>query len=188
MPTSFTLADQNVLDLLADVMRDRHQPLYDAGVKVGVVMAVNDTGDAVTSGGYPCFAKIKVQPLIDRLLTGYDARLLIDLDKWDNRLRHRQRIALLDHELSHLELAEYAYAPVLDADNRPTGEQEIVNVERDDLDRPKLRLRHGDMNAGDSFAQVIARNGEDAIEWLNYAKAHEFAERALVGEFEGAGR
>lgn len=48
MSTSFSLADQDVTDLLDDVMRDRHRPLFDAGVKVGVIMAVSDTGDAVT--------------------------------------------------------------------------------------------------------------------------------------------
>jgi hypothetical protein len=186
MPTSFSLADQDVLDLLDDVMRDRHRPLFDAGVKVGVVMAVSDTADAVTHAGHSCYAKIKVVPLIDRLTKGFDAQLLIDLRKWRDELRHRQRIALLDHELSHLELAEYAYAPVLDGDNRPTGEQEIVGVERDDLDRPKLRLVKGDVNAGDGFARVIERNGEDALEWLNYTKAHEFAERAAAGELAGA--
>ena len=186
MSTSFSLADQDVTDLLDDVMRDRHRPLFDAGVKVGVIMAVSDTGDAVTDGGHGCYAKVKVVSLKDRLTKGFDAELLIDLRKWRDELRHRQRVALLDHELSHLELTEYAYAPVLDSDNRPTGEQEIVGVERDDLDRPKLRLVKGDVQAGDAFAAVISRNGEDSLEWLNYTNAHHFAERALVGEHEPA--
>lgn len=183
MSASFSLADQNVLDLLADVMRERHRPLYDAGVKVGVIMAVSDTGEAVVHAGHACYAKIKVVPLIDRLTKGFDAQLLVDLRKWDDDLRHRQRVALLDHELSHLELTEYAYAPVLDADNRPTGEEQIVGVEKDDLDRPRLRLVKGDVNAGDGFAAVISRNGEDALEFLNAAKFHEFAERARDGEY-----
>lgn len=184
MSTSFSLADQAVLDLLADVLRERHRPLYDAGVKVGVIMAASDTGEAVTHAGHGCYAKVKVVPLKDRLTKGFDAELLIDLDKWENKLHHRQRVALLDHECSHLELTKYAYAPVLDADGRPTGEDGIVGVEKDDLDRPKLRLVKGDVNAGDGFAKVIERNGEDALEFLNATNFREFAERARDGEYD----
>lgn len=177
MPVSYSAADQDVLDLLNDVMRECHRPLFDAAVRVGVLMAVNDTGDAVTGGGYPAYAKIKVISLKDRVLKCVDAEVVIDLHEWD-RFTPAVREALLDHELSHIVLKAFSYEPVLDADGEPTGEVEIL-FEKDDQGRPKLKARRGDFNAGDAFERVIARRGRDALEFLNAKRFDEFAEAAI---------
>jgi hypothetical protein len=123
-------------------------------------------------------ATVRVVSLKDRVFKPIDAEMLIDLEAFDG-LTGRQKKALLDHELAHLELKEFTYFPVLDSDGQPTGETEI-RFEKDDLDRPKLRLRKGDANFGDAFATVIQRNGRAAVEFLNAKKFNEFADRALA--------
>jgi hypothetical protein len=182
MPVSYSTADQDVLDRLADVMREFHRPLFDAGVRVGVLVAVSD-GDApaVVGHGYPALATIKVVSLKDRVTKGIDAELLLDLREYE-RLTAGQQAALLDHELSHIALKECSYLPVLDARGQPTGETQIAGVERDDLDRPKLRAVKGDVSAGDGFRQVIRRHRESAIEFINAARFRQFAEAAARGD------
>ena len=182
MPATYSTADQDILDRLAEVMRSFHRPLYDAGVRVGVLLAASDTGHAVTHGGYPALATIKVVSLKDRVHKQTDAELVIDSREWDE-LPGASRDALLDHELSHLELKKYGYSPVLTADREPTGETQI-HFERDDLDRPKLTSVKGDWNTGDGFAAVIARHGRAAVEFRNIEAARRHAERALSGEAE----
>lgn len=176
MSTSFSLADQSVLDLLADVMRERHRPLYDAGVLVGVIMAASDTGDAVVHGGYKVLATVRAISLKDRVYKPIDAEVLIDLQAYDE-LSYRQKMALLDHELSHLELKKWGYAPVRDAAGELTGEEEI-RFEKDDLGRPTLRLKNGDFHCGDGFDSVIRHWGDDAAELANIMAAHARATRA----------
>jgi hypothetical protein len=180
MPTTYATADDDVTEFLADVMRRYHPPLFDAAVRVGVLMAASDTGDAVTHGGYPALATIKVISLRDRVHKQIDAELVIDRRKWDELPRASQE-AVLDHELSHIALKEFGYAPVLDADGKPTGETDI-RFERDDLDRPKLVTVKGDWNTGDGFAAVIRRHGRSAVEFLNIEAARRNAERALEGD------
>lgn len=180
MPTTYTTADQGVCDLLADVMRGHHPPLYDACVRVGVLFAANEKGPAVKAGGYPAFACMRVVSLKDRVTKAIDAELVLDRDEW-GRLSPASQRALLDHELSHIALADYRYAPVLDAAGEPTGEVRIL-FERDDLGRPKLATVRGDFNAGDAFGAVIRRHGRAAVEFLNAKRFGEYAERALLGD------
>ncbi len=181
MPTTYTTADDDVIELMKEVMRRHHTPLFDAAVRVGVLMAASDTGDAVTHGGYPALATMKVVSLKDRVLKGVDAEMVIDRRAWEE-LPEASREAVLDHELSHIALKKYGYAPVKDSHGEPTGELEI-SFERDDLDRPKLGSVKGDWNTGDGFAAVIQRHGRAAVEFLNIEAARRKAEAALRGEF-----
>lgn len=176
MPTTFRKADDDVLGLLAKVMRDHHPDLLEAGVLVGVVMASNPSGDAVKHHGAPAFACIKVVSLRDRVTKGTDAELLIDADKWAD-LRPRQQLALLDHELAHLKLKKSWRRDILDENDEPTGETEL-KWEADDLDRPKLKTIPGDWDSGDGFARVVARWGSDAIEYENIARCKARADQA----------
>ncbi len=170
MPTTYTAAEPEVNDLLAQVMERHHKPLHEAGVRVGILMA-----SELKAGGYPAYATIKIVPLKDRLSKQYDAELVIDAHEWES-LRERHRRALLDHELSHLQLAKA----------RMTGEHSEITkggivFERDDLGRPKLKTVKGDWHGSDGFKDVVARNGNWAIEFLMAKRVHTFATAARDG-------
>lgn len=177
MPVSYGLAESDILDLLAEIMFDYHRPLHDAGVRVGVILAKADDRvvDAIVRKKHPLYAEIKVVPLIDRLTKGFDAQLLIDRRKYYD-LRLESQKALIDHELSHIELAAYAYHLQEDKYGKATGEREI-SCERDDLDRPKLKSVPGDADAGDYFARVVRTWGVHAVELKNIRAAHAAIEK-----------
>ena len=154
--------------LIGDMMSKYHQSLNDAGVRIGVLFAANPEGPAVKHGGYPAHATIKVMSLKDRVTKGYDAELMVSEESWDG-FDEDQRAALVDHELTHLEIV---------------AKKGIV--QRDDIDRPKLKTRKGDWNCGDGFAEVVARHGRASIEFENARTAIRHAEESLpkVGEGE----
>src|SRR5262249_5260095 len=114
--------------------------------------------------------QVKPVPLKDRLTKGYDAELLIDEDKWKD-LSKDQQAALLDHELTHLRLVM--------TEDEETGKEK---VQEDDIGRPKLRTVKGDWNVGGGFAAVVARHGENAIEFVNARRAEALAMAALNGK------
>lgn len=177
MATTYSAAGDDVVALLAGVMKDSHDDLHAAGVRVGVLMAENPDGDAVKRGGYAVLAMIKPVPLKDRLTKGFDAELVIDLRGW-NGLSREGRPALLDHELSHLavvklkpkELARLRH----DDPNAPWWKT-------DDLGRPRLRSVPGDWNAGDGFKAVVERHGRSTVEFLNLDSCYSRAKAAVAG-------
>lgn len=180
MPTTYTLADDKTTAAVLKVMRQHHQPLDLAGVKVGVLIAYNPDGPAVKHGGYPARATVRVVPLKDRLTKGYDAEMLIDQMELD-LMRPEHLNALVDHELTHLELVMKKVKP-------PKGkkvEAEFI-VARDDLDRPKLKTRLGDWNAGDGFKEVVQRHGDYAPEFENIQRAKAAADAAKAEGEEAA--
>jgi hypothetical protein len=166
MPTTYTLADADVTNLLYRVMSQRHPRLADAEVKVGILMARNADGPALMRGGYETLGYIKPVPLKDRLTKGYDAELVIDAATYEN-LRSRQQESFLSHELSHIN--------TIDDDE---SQDERVTWKTDDLGRPKLKSVPGDWNAGDGFAQNIAHYGADAIEYEIIARCKSRADQA----------
>lgn len=95
--------------------------------------------------------KIKVMSLKDRAAGRADAELLLDGDRWPT-FADEEQAAIIDHELTHLELC--------------IGDD---GLRRDDLDRPKLRVRKHDHQFG-WFDAVARRHGEDSIEWQQYAQ------------------
>lgn len=181
MPTTYQLADAEVLDLLAEVMGEHHPQLAEAKVRVAVVMASNPDGPAIKQAGYPALAKIKVVSLKDRVTKGRDAELLVDEREWYD-FHHKHRLALLDHELSHLTLV------MLPPDKLRAARSDDPDAPAwalDDLGRPKLKTVNGDWNPGDGFMAVVARHGEFAIEFLNlsraWARAKAAAEQSSAG-------
>lgn len=150
MPTTFSAAGGDVVAVLNRVLAEHHPQLVEAGVKIGVLMAENADGAALTHGGYPAAATVKVVPLADRVSKGYDAEIRIDQSEWDN-IKAPRRSALIDHEATHLTLVRDEYG----------------QVKYDSLGRPKLRSRKGDWSGGDGFAEVIHRHGDHAYERTN---------------------
>lgn len=172
MPTSFSIADEKVTDAVERMMSANHQPLHAAGVKVGVLVAYNPDGPAVRHGGYAARATIRVVPLKDRLTKGYDAELLLDQAELDlMRVEHLN--ALVDHELTHLELAMKKVKPAKGSKAPPD-----YVLARDDLGRPKLKTRLGDWSAGDGFREVVQRHGDYAPEYENIMRAKSAADAA----------
>jgi hypothetical protein len=167
MGKSVRNADADALNTLARVMRLWHPDLVEAGVQVGVIMVSNTDGDAIKVGGYAVLATIKPVSLKDRLPKEYDAELQIDEHVWDG-LREEQRLSLLDHELSHINLRK---VPPKQLYELRQDDPEAPWWQLDDLGRPKLKSVPGDWNAGDGFKAVVERHGKHAIEYLNLSGA-----------------
>lgn len=176
MPTTFHKAEPATTDLLREVVYDHHRDLHTAGVQIGVIVCENPDGDALKHHGTPAFANIRVVSPVDRVGKGYDAELRIDGGKWE-RLHHARRVALLDHELSHLKLKKSWSVAILDANKEPTGETEL-RWDTDDAGRPQLKTIPGDWETSDGFVAVVARHGLDAIEYASIDQAKRFADEA----------
>lgn len=167
MAVTYTLPGPTewITTLLASQMRQHHEALHDAGVRIGVLLARSDTeSPPVKHGGYGAAATVRVVPLKDRLTKGYDAEMMVDEALWAEFSRERQA-ALLDHELSHLRL-------VL-KDGEP---------QTDDIGRPRLKTVRADWHGGDGFTDVVARHGTEAVEFWNAERAHRLAAAALEGK------
>lgn len=175
MPTTYTIADEEVRELLAAVVHKNHRDLHEAGVIWGVLMALNPGGIAVSHGGYPAAATVRIVPLKDRVTKHYDAEIVIDLRWWETH-RRKHQLALLDHEVRHVALAKKLGRDV---------ESDTLQFTRDDIGRPKLRLVKGDWNAGDGFADVCERHGEWAVEFENLSQCYSLAKAAAHGEADG---
>lgn len=146
--------------MLKQVVEKYHGGLNDAGVTFDVLIAFatkDETGDpvgpALSHGGYAALATVRINPLKARVLGQADVLITIDGDRWDE-YAERQKMAILDHEVTHLELAT------------EDGEKGTI-VLRDDIDRPKLRMRKHDHQFG-WFDDVVRRHGRDSIEWSQF--------------------
>ena len=77
-----------------------------------------------------------------------DAEIIVDKYLWDE-MTHRQRLALIDHEITHLEFQK----------------DEDGYLKTDDLGRPKLKLRRHDFCI-EGFSVIARRYGEDSNELI----------------------
>lgn len=144
-------ADQ--LALLQEVMSTYHQQRL-GDVTIGLLVAhaecYEDTGEpkgpALLVRGVPALGATKINSLKLRAHGLEDAEIVIDGDRWKD-LSRGQRLALIDHELTHLEL----------------NTTDSGTVRRDDLDRPRLKMRGHDHEFG-WFDEVAERHGAASIE------------------------
>jgi hypothetical protein len=130
-----------------------HSRLVDAGLMIDVLEArpkTDDGGfpteDALRLHGYRCFATIKINGPKERGAGRGDCLLTVDAYTW-RELEERTQVAVLDHELTHLELSLSDHGV----------------VQRDDYDRPKLHMRLHDVQHG-WFAEVAKRHGDYSVE------------------------
>jgi hypothetical protein len=163
---SIPLPTDPVVPMVLEVARRWHQRLHDAEVRIGVLFAANPDGPALRHGGDPVVALVRVLSLKWRVLTSHDALLEIDQTKWED-LDDDSRLALVDHELSHVDTVE------------KDGPMGGTVLQRDDIGRPKLRTVDGDWLGSDGFLHVIARHGEAALELINSRRVHSLAMAAL---------
>jgi hypothetical protein len=152
--TTYVRGHSEIEPYVTKMLERYHPQLRDAKVTFTYLFAhaaVDKNGDpkgpAVRFGGYAALAVIKIIGLKERADTRADAELTIDGDRWPE-LSEAGRYALVDHELEHLELKH-------DKDG---------NVQRDDLNRPKLVIRKHDHQFG-WFDAIVRRHGKDAIEF-----------------------
>jgi Putative phage metallopeptidase len=110
---------------------------------------------AISVGGYPAAACIKITSYKDRVKGLCDAELRIDHAWWEGHNQDECK-ALLDHELTHLVIVEDKYG-------RP---------KRDQAGRPRLKMRLHDMQVG-WFHSIARRHGRDSAEWQQAQKLME---------------
>lgn len=144
--------DNGAIGLLADeIIGQFRGELRDAGLKIDILKAYasrnengDPTGPAIKLHGQACHAIVRIIGLKDRAKGHGDAEITVDGDEWNLFGEMGQR-AILHHEIEHLVL-------VTDAKSGA--------VKRDDLDRPKLRMRLHDHQFGwfDNVARIYREN------------------------------
>jgi len=166
MPKTYEIADSDVREMLDKVIEDHHPTLREAHAHVAVLLVYapaddegNPTSPALTVGGWPAQALVRITPLRDRALGMADAVIEIDGHRWEG-LDEDEQAALLDHEAQHL-VAQIA------------EEGETRTVKSDTCDRPVLTMRKHDVRF-EGFADVMKRHGRAAPEreLLEAAVAH----------------
>jgi len=154
MPT-FAKADSEVSEIASELLCkfETHLLTLNAKVKIDYVFARGDVdsdsgarlNDAIRKDGRRIFGQARIINLKDRAMGRGDCEIILDADYWDE-IDDLQRRALLDHELHHI---------TVKCDKR--------GVVRDDLGRPKLKLRKHDVEFG-WFSIIAARHGAASIE------------------------
>ena len=188
---AFPQASANLV--LNEAIRLYAPDLLAAGVRVGLRFCTNSDGDAVTHGGYPCFAKIAIVPAKWRLSVPWDAVIEVDQTEYSDA-EHASRLALFHHELNHLKVVEASGRIGMEADYKQACELAQLKGDSppdppvwwktDYLGRPKLKTRKGDWNVGDGFCSVIEQHGPGSIEYQNIKKASKIADEAYAKYIE----
>jgi hypothetical protein len=136
--------DDDVNLMIKQVLKDWHPEVFGCKPTFDVLFAENDKGIDVMLHGYPCAAKIKQNSYVDRVAGKADVQLIISQSWWGEHTTDDERLALLDHELTHLEY---------------TGKE-------DDLGRPKFAMRTHDVQLG-VFTSVMRRHKKAAVDTQN---------------------
>lgn len=147
MSKTYQKSKEETRQVLNKVLMMYYEELHQLNVSIDLV-DVYDTGDkpALTVRGQEALACIRCMPLKERVMGRGDVEITIDAHKWKT-LTDRQKMALLDHELYHLEFKR-------DKDD---------NLIMDDLNRFVFKLKHHDREFG-WFDEIARRWGGDSIE------------------------
>lgn len=143
----YAIATEEVNLTIMKVMEQNHPELYNEGVTITALIARSEEGPAIKVRGCEAAGCIRITKLAERTLGLGDAVMILDgerLDAWTSKRLQ----AVIDHELRHLVLAK----------SKKTGQ-----VQRDDQDRPKLKIRQHDFEFG-WFARTAELYGEDSYE------------------------
>ncbi len=152
MSVIYDQASRELHHLAAEILTSNHPDLRlpdGSFVKLCLLMASagGEEDDApVKCHGYPAQAVISVIAYKQRVDKRADAEIVIDEKNWHDLTEPQQR-ALLDHEITHLEIVK----------------DEHGMVKCDDMGRPKIKLRLHDWQMG-GFRSIAARYGDDAPE------------------------
>lgn len=134
--------------VMEDLIPKHHQHLKDAKI----AMAWNFSWKADVDGRLILGKCKKVAP-IDRELHGFDFVIMLNFDIWNSaEFADKQRIALVDHELCHAEMAV----------DEETGEQKA-----DEAGRLQWRMRKHDI---EEFREIVQRHGLYKADLVDFAK------------------
>lgn len=159
MPT-YKKADDSVAQMAREILaaHECYQPVLDARTKIDFVFAFPDldedgkpTNDSITLRGQKCLGVCRGLPLKDRAMGRGDAEITLDADFWAGATPDEAR-ALLDHELYHIQI-----------------KMKGSIILKDDLERPKIKMRKHDMEVG-WFKAVADRNGVHSQEQIQAKK------------------
>lgn len=139
---------REAMERVIDDTLDEHEnqvfsDLDSAGVLIDLLFAYNGV---LMHKGRAAAAVVRVTNLKERAAGRRDAEIIINKDWWE-KANEKQRNAVLDHELWHLEVLTDIHG----------------DYRFDDLSRPKLRLRPHDMEIG-WFHGVAKRHGIYSLE------------------------
>lgn len=148
MGKTYDIAPPEVFDRLKRLLAKYHSELVEVTIRIDLLMASTDSEDAhaVTHGGYPAYAVVRITNAKERAKDCGDAEIVIDRDEYES-MSDAQRDALLDHELYHLQVVR----------------NKLGNPKLDDHGRPKLKLRKHDYQVG-HFIEIARRHGRASVE------------------------
>ncbi|MGH8258685.1 MAG: putative metallopeptidase, partial [Steroidobacteraceae bacterium] len=144
---TYSTASSDLERCIAGMLAKYHDDLQNVTVDALFVFDDESSDQVLQHQGYPAQAVCRITPVSDRALGIADAVIVVDRATWQ-LLSARQREALIDHELTHLER-------VLDDE---TGKPKC-----DAVGRPKLAMRRHDQQIG-IFVEVMQRHREASAE------------------------
>jgi hypothetical protein len=162
--STYTKADESVTELANEIMcaHESHRPKLDAKIRIDYLFAHpaedadgKPTGPALRHHGCRALAITRKVSLRDRTKGNGDAEISLDVNWW-NTAGHKERAALLDHELTHIDIAH----------------SKSGAVKSDDLGRPVLKLKPHDYEFG-WFTVIASRHGEHSQERIQAAQMME---------------
>lgn len=141
---TYSDASDDVIRTITRMRREFHSPDLDE-VTIGALFVFNlqSTLPVLKHHGYPAQAVCRITPTRSRALGVPDVIIEIDRSNWLT-LSPRQRDALIDHELCHIERVLHKRTGIPATDT---------------VDRPKLKIRRHDHEYG-WFDEVAQRHGE----------------------------
>lgn len=147
MAKSYRKSGLEIQALTNEVLEMYHGHLLEQNIIIDLIDCYEHSGKpAVMHHGHPAFAVIRVMPLKDRSMGRGDAEITFDARLVASMSRD-EKMALIDHELHHLEI-------------KRNKDGEVV---RDDLNRTEYKMRHHDREFG-WFDVVASRWGRHSIE------------------------
>ncbi len=163
----YNAAPETISSVFEEAIEKYHQRLTDNDVKIGYILSIKFNKDeelipSIAFKGHPIAAYVKVVSLKDRVYNKFDAIVYVDKFTWD-ACSEEERLALADHELTHIEFAT----------DKVTGE-----IKTDDLARPKLKLRNDDFYTN-GFYEVMERHGKDCLDFKGIDKIVKNAMEAI---------
>src|SRR5687768_14184556 len=104
MSKIYDLCPLDVHDRVNSLIALHHEDLNSVKLKVDLLFVSNDgDGPALTCHGWPALAVVRIIGAKDRAAGRGDAEIVIDRDYFVDAQEER-KIAILDHELTHLKV------------------------------------------------------------------------------------
>lgn len=169
MSVTYETANREALACLGTAREEWHDDRLE-GVRVGLIFAYapedeetgDPTGPALKRHGVPCLALARIVSAKDRVAGLPDALIYVDGAAWKG-LTEREKLALLDHELTHIGFPE--------------------NRGEDCGGRPKLKMRDHDYEFG-FFTEVAERHGRASQEVQQATRFVDIAGQVYLLGFE----